>query len=72
MVRLSLLDNVSFKENNYSMILEELYYLKKRKAVFKEIPYILTMKKDTVSHFTYKPKMFYDYFKYAIKSFFVF
>jgi dolichol-phosphate mannosyltransferase len=70
MVRLSKLKSINFKENNYSIILEELYYLKKQGAAFKEIPYTLVMDRKTVSHFNYKPKTFYDYFKYAFKSFF--
>lgn len=71
LVRLEKLQGLTFRETNYSMILEELFYLKKRHALFKEIPYTLVMKQATVTHFTYKPKMFYDYFKYALKSFFV-
>lgn len=68
MVRLEKLKGISFKEKNFSIILEELYYLKKRHARFKEIPNILTARTDSQSHFTYKPKIFYDYFKYVIKS----
>lgn len=72
MVRLSKMKGLIFNENSYSMILEELYYLKKRKSLFHEIPYTLKMGKKTVSHFSYKPKLFFTYFKYAFKSFFVF
>jgi dolichol-phosphate mannosyltransferase len=68
MVRLSMMKNLQFKENNFSIILEELYYLKKQHARFKEIPYTLTARTNSLSHFVYKPKTFYDYFKYAIKS----
>lgn len=67
-VRLELLRDVTFKENSFSIILEELYYLKKRKAKFKEIPYTLTARVSSHSHFTYKPKTFIDYLKYALKS----
>jgi len=68
MVRLEMLKGMSFKENNFSIILEELYYLKKRHAHFKEIPYTLTARTNSTSHFEYRPKTFYDYFKYALKS----
>jgi glycosyltransferase involved in cell wall biosynthesis len=68
MVRLNILKDVTFQENNFSIILEELYYLKKKHAKFKEIPYILTARTNSISHFVYKPKTFYDYFKYALKS----
>ncbi len=69
MVRLELLKGIKFQENNFSIILEELYYLKKRKAKFAEIPNILYARTDTKSHFRYTPKIFYDYFKYGIKAF---
>lgn len=68
MVRVEKLKGITFKENNFSIILEELYFLKKRHAKFKEIPYTLTARTNSQSHFTYKPKIFYDYFKYVIKS----
>jgi dolichol-phosphate mannosyltransferase len=68
MVRLDKLKGLTFQENNFSIILEELYYLKKRGARFTEIPYTLTARTNSQSHFTYKPKIFYDYFKYVIKS----
>lgn len=71
MVRLELLNGITFKENNFSIILEELYYLKKRKAHFKEIPYTLSARIGSVSHFSYKPITFYNYFKYLIKAAFV-
>ena len=71
MVRLELLNGVKFKENDFSIILEELYYLKKNGAMFKEIPYTLTSRRDSISHFSYKPKTFYNYFKYLVKAAFV-
>lgn len=70
MVRLEKLKNIRFEENNFSIILEELYYLKKRKARFAEMPYTLTARKDSSSHFKYRPRIFYDYFKYAFLSLF--
>jgi hypothetical protein len=71
MVRLKLLENVEFKEKNFSIILEELYYLKKKRAKFSEIPNTIYVRKNSKSHFRYTPKIFYDYFKYVIKSAFV-
>lgn len=68
-VRLEFLKNIKFKENNFSIILEEMYYLKKKGARFAEIPNILYARKNSKSHFIYKPKIFYDYFKYLIKAF---
>lgn len=68
-VRLALLKNVEFKENNFSIILEEMYYLKKMGARFAEIPNVLYARINSKSHFIYKPKIFFDYFKYLIKAF---
>ena len=71
MVRLSFLKGIRFKERNTSIILEELYYLKKRHARFAEIPNVLYSRSNSKSHFRYRPKIFYDFGKYALKSFFV-
>ena len=70
MVRLSLLKDVKFKEKNFSIILEEMYYLKKKKAKFVEIPNILSVRKNSKSHFRYTPIIFYDYFKYLFLALF--
>lgn len=69
MVRLNLLKNIKFKENNFSIILEEMYYLKRLHAKFAEIPNVLYARKNSKSHFIYHPKIFYDYFKYLMKTF---
>jgi len=71
MVRLSFLKGIHFKERNFSIILEEMYYLKKKNAKFYEIPNVLSARKNSRSHFKYRPKIFYDYFKYLVKSVFV-
>lgn len=71
MVRLKFLENVTFKENNFSIILEEMYYLKKKRAKFSEIPNMLYARKNSKSHFRYTPKIFYDYFKYVVRAAFV-
>jgi len=70
MVRVKKLKGLIFSETNFSIILEELYQLKKKRARFTEISYTLTARKHTRSHFSYKPKVFVDYFKYALLSFF--
>jgi len=71
LVRTEKMKGLKFKERNFSLILEELYYLKKRNAKFSEIPYTLTARRYSSSHFSYKPQVFLDYFKYAFLSFFV-
>lgn len=69
LVRTSKIKGLHFKEKNFSIILEELYYLKKRHATFAEIPYTLTARSHSLSHFSYKPIVFFNYFKYALLSF---
>lgn len=68
MVKLSFLKGVRFKEKNFSIILEELYYLKIKKAKFGEIPNVLYARRNSKSHFVYDPKIFFDYFKYVLKA----
>jgi glycosyltransferase involved in cell wall biosynthesis len=71
MVRLSLEKKIDFKENNFAMIMEEMYYLKKMGANFKEIPNTLTSRVDTDTNFRYTPSIFWDYLKYPLKSVFI-
>jgi len=71
MVKLSKLKNLHFKENNFSIILEELYYFKKMHATFFEIPATLTTRKEGKTHFVYTPRLLYDYLKYSLKAFFI-
>lgn len=71
LVRVKKLNGAHFTESNFSIILEELLYLKKQKAHFAEIPYTLTARSDSRSKFNYKPQIFYSYFKYAFKALFV-
>ena len=71
MVRLEMLKDVKYKEKGFSIILEELYYLKKKDARFKEIPNILTNRAIGKTSFSYTPKMLWDYAKYAIKAAFI-
>ncbi len=68
MVRLKFLKGIKFQENNFSIIFEEMYHLKKRGARFIEIPNILYARDDSKSHFTHAPKVFFDYFKYIVKA----
>ena len=67
MVRLEKLKKIKLRENNFSIIMEEMYELLKRGAKFKEIPNTLTSRLDTKTHFRYKPSIFWDYGKYPLK-----
>lgn len=68
MVRLELIKDIKFKQNNFSIIVEELYYLKCRRAKITEIPNILTSRINTKTSFRYTPRIFWDYFKYAFRA----
>ena len=70
MTKLSKIKGIKFHENSFAIILEELYYLKRRHSKVIEIPVTLTARTNTKSHFTYKPLTFYNYGKYAIKALF--
>jgi len=72
-VRLRLLSGLNFSQNGFPVIAEELYLLKTRKALATEFPYILTARKknEGKSKFRYRPQLFYNYLKYAIKAAFV-
>lgn len=71
MVRLELLKDVTFHENSFPIILEELYILKRKGARAYEIPNILTSRKNSASHFSYNYATMWGYLKYAIKAFFI-
>jgi len=68
MVRLKLLKDIHFQEHDFSMILEELYYLKKKGARFTEFPNTLKARISTNSHFHYNLTTFWQYLKYAIMA----
>ena len=71
MIKLSSVRDIPYKENDFSHILEELYYLKKKHAAFKEIPVTLLTRHQGASHFNYTPSIFWHYFKYTMKAFLV-
>ncbi len=68
MVRISILSNIKFKENSFAIIMEELYWLKKRKANIISIPVRLTSRVETKTHFKYSFNTFYKYGKYAFMA----
>lgn len=68
MLKVSKLKYIKLQENGFPVIMEEMYYLKKKKAKFKEIPITLRNRQHGKSHFRYSFRTFYDYLKYPIKS----
>lgn len=71
MVRTPLLLAIEYRECDYSIIMEELFYLKKMRARVIEIPNILTSRVDSETHFRYKPSIFWGYFMYAVRAYFL-
>lgn len=68
MLKVSNFKSIQLKENGFQIIMEEIYYLKKISANFKEIPITLIHRKSGKSSFRYSPNVFYSYLKYPIKS----
>ncbi len=69
-VRVDILSEMPLTEPGFAVIMEELYHLKFLAKTFCEIPYILTSRGQGkgLSKFTYRPKIFWDYLKYALKA----
>jgi len=71
-VKSSLLKGVSFSENDFSIIMEELYVIRQSAKSYANIPVRLTNRAENLkpSSFVYSPKVFIRYLKYPVKSFF--
>ena len=68
MIKSCLFKNITLKEKGFSIIMEEMYILKKKNASFKEVPVTLTNRATGKSNFKYSLITFYNYLKYPIKS----
>jgi len=70
-LKTNLLQQMRLQEPGFVIIMEELYQAKFLAKTFCEVPYTLTTRSGTIrpSSFVYHPKIFYDYLKYAVKSF---
>lgn len=66
MTRRRLVDDIQFKEKKFSIIMEELYELKKKQARFAQLPVVLTARKNTASNFRYSLATFFNYGKYVL------
>lgn len=71
MIKVKKLKNVKLHESGFSVIMELMYFLKKRNAKFSELPVTLTNRKTGTSTFHYSFKTFYNYLKFPIKSIWV-
>lgn len=70
-LKTSLLQQMNLQESGFAIIMEELYQAKFLAKTFCEVPYTLTDRSAAIrpSSFIYRPKVFYNYLKYPIKSF---
>lgn len=68
MVRTDLLSGYRYQEKGFAIILEEMYFLKKKRARCAEIPVTLTSRVNTASHFHYTLTQIWAYLKYALKA----
>lgn len=66
--RLDLIAGIDFQEKSFAIILEELYYLKKKGAKICEIKNTLTNRKTGKTSFRYNRKTLSSYFRYALKA----
>jgi len=70
-MKVDILKQMPLTERGFAVIMEELYYAKFLAKTFAEVPYTLTARSGTVrrSSFYYRPKVFYQYLKYAVMCF---
>ena len=70
-IKLNLLRNYNFRENDFSFIMEELFFLSnKKKLKFSNIPVTLNVRTDDLrlSSFQYSFKAILKYLKYPLKA----
>lgn len=68
LVRTKLLKNIPYKKSDFSLIIEELFYLKKSGAKITEIPHLLTSRKESSSHFVYNYKLLKNYINLILSN----
>lgn len=70
-VKVEILKKMTLNETGFAIIMEELSQAKYLTDSFCEIPYILTSRKEGqgLTHFSYGPRMWCNYLRYAVKSF---
>lgn len=69
-VKVELLSKIELQENNFSVIMEELYRLKPLAHTYARIPVTLTDRAADLrgTSFRYRPSIFFDYLKYPLRS----
>ncbi len=69
-LKVEVLSRMRLTERGFAVIMEELYFSKFLAKTYCEIPYLLTSRKagEGASKFRYRPRIFWDYLKYALKA----
>lgn len=69
-VKVDILKRMDLKENDFTIIMEELCQAKRLTRSFTELPYVLTSRKEGhgETRFSYTPRTCMRYLRYAIKS----
>ncbi|MBP7768602.1 glycosyltransferase family 2 protein [Candidatus Woesebacteria bacterium] len=68
MIKTDILVQIPYTMNDFSVLLEEMYWLKKLHARLTEIPTILTSRVVSTSHFFYRKELLLQYLTFALKS----
>ncbi len=71
-IKTEILEKMNLKENNFSIIMEELYYSRYLAKSFDCVPVVLTDRSidQRPTSFNYSPSLLWGYLKYPLRSFF--
>ena len=69
-VKTNLLKNIYFEENNFAYLIEEIKKVSRYAKTYAEVPYMLTVRKDShsKSKFVYSMSVYFSYLKWLIKK----
>ena len=69
-IKTDLVANLSFEENGFAYLIEEVNKASKKANTFGEVPYILTVRKNnqSKSKFTYSLKVYFSYLKWVFNK----
>ena len=69
-IKTNLVADISFEENGFAYLIEEVNKASKKAKTYGEVPYILTVRKDnhSKSKFTYSINVYLSYLKWVLKK----
>lgn len=70
-IKTEIVQAMNLQANNFSIIMEELYFAKFLAKSFCQVPVVLSNRAGHLrrTSFAYRPRIFYDYLKYPLRSF---